>query len=302
MRDVDDATQDLAFDRGAILRTHVLRPTWHFVAPADIRWLLKLTAPRVKAVLNTYARRLGLDDDVLLRSEVAIAHALEQSDTRDLTRSEVGDALRAAGVDVQDGGTLGQIVTRAELDGLVCSGPRRGRQHTYALLEERAPPVADWTEDEMLAELTWRYFNSHGPALVADCAWWCGLPNRTIARGLELNSGRLESESIDGRTYWFARSVDLPSMPERVYLLPNYDEYTVAYRHRELYYDAARNWTGNLRTDVPFGNVIVFRGQVVGRWKRAGAAIQCEWTIEASQTERAALAEAKDRYARYLRR
>jgi hypothetical protein len=156
------------------------------------------------------------------------------------------------------------------------------------------------TEDEMLAELTWRYFNSHGPALVADCAWWSGLPNRMLARGLELNRHRLHSEVMDGvGTYWFADG-SAPPVPEDVYLLPNYDEYTVAYRHRDLYYDAKRNWTGDARADVPFVNVILLRGQVAGRWKRTAAGIDGIWTIEPSDTERAALAEAKERYARFL--
>lgn len=299
MRGGGDVAVDLAFDRGDILRTHVLRPTWHFVAPADIRWLLKLTGSRVRAVMTTYVRRLGLDEDVLLRCERALARALDRAPGGCLTRAEVAEALRLNGIDVPDGATLGQIVARAELDGLVCSGPRRGRQHTYALLEKRAPSMQDLSEDEMLAELTWRYFNSHGPALVADCSWWSGLPNRMVARGLELNRHRLQSEVMDGRVYWFADG-SVSSMPEGVHLLPNYDEYTVAYRHRDLYYDAARNWTGDARADVPFGNVIVLRGQVAGRWKRTGARIDCVWTVEASEAEHTALAEAKERYAHFL--
>ena len=53
---------DRAFDEGSILRTHVLRPTWHFVAPGDIRWLLALTAPRIRSMAATYVRGLGLDE------------------------------------------------------------------------------------------------------------------------------------------------------------------------------------------------------------------------------------------------
>jgi hypothetical protein len=302
LREATDAELDAAFDQGEILRTHVLRPTWHFVAPADLRWLLKLTAPRVKAIMRPYARGLGLDDEVLLRAETALVAALEGAD--DLTRAEVGEVLRAAGIEVHDGATLGQIVTRAELDGLVCSGRRRGRQHTYALLEKRTLPGREMSEDEMVVELTWRYFNSHGPALVADCAWWSGLPVRGIARGLELNreAGRLESFEMDGRRYWCAaEGLEASSVGDEVYLLPNYDEYTVAYRHRELYYDAERNRTGNARADVPFGNVILLRGQVAGRWRRAPAGgVSCEWTVAVSAHAAGALAEAEARYARFL--
>jgi hypothetical protein len=50
---VTDVDVEQAFTNGKILRTHVLRPTWHFVTPEDICWLLKLTAPRVCA-FNAY--------------------------------------------------------------------------------------------------------------------------------------------------------------------------------------------------------------------------------------------------------
>ena len=300
VQNASEASVDAAFDRGEILRTHVLRPTWHFVVPCDIRWLLQLTAPRVKAMMLSYTRRLGLDEDVVARSEAALAHALEGGQS--LTRAEVGAALRTAGIDVTDGATIGQIVTQAELDGILCSGPRRGRLHTHMLLEERAAPVPPLTRDEALAELTWRYFSSHGPALVADCTWWSSLPAREINRGLELNQARLESQTVDGRLYWFRRQSASHRAPETVHLLPNYDEYTVAYRHRELYYDAERNWTGNTRMDVPFTNVILAAGQVAGRWRRVSGRPRLEhtWTIEPGPSEQERLASAEERYQRFF--
>ena len=136
MRDATDAVIERAFNEGAILRTHVLRPTWHFVTPADIRWLLELTAPRVRATMAHYDRQLELDDALYLRSNAAIAGALAGGQYR--TRAELGTALAAAGL-VAEGQRLGHIVMRAELDGVICSGPRRGKQFTYALLAERAP-------------------------------------------------------------------------------------------------------------------------------------------------------------------
>jgi winged helix DNA-binding protein len=297
LRGATDALLDAAFDSGQILRTHVLRPTWHFVAPSDIRWLLTLTAPRVKAMMDSYARRLGLDVATFSRSQKVLAQALQGG--RALTRAEVGAVLNAAGIAVPDGGVVGQILARAELDALVCSGARMGRQHTYMLLEDRVAPVAALSNAEALAELTWRYFSSHGPATVADCTWWSSLPARDINRGLELNRHRLESERVEGRTYWFAPSVALP-MPQTVYLLPNYDEYTVAYRYRDLYYDAARNRTGNSRSEVPFTNVILLQGAVAGRWARRNEQFEYMWTIEPGPAEQAALAAAEQRYRSFL--
>jgi hypothetical protein len=181
------ATDDIieqAFTDGAILRTHVMRPTWHFVTPADIRWILELTAPRVHAANGTMYRRLELEDALFGRSDEIIARAVEGG--RHLTRAELGAALSVAGIDTTNGMRLGYIVHHAELEGVVCSGPRRGRQHTYALIAERAPQARRLARDEALAELTRRYFTSHGPATVKDFAWWSGLTIADVKAGLAM--------------------------------------------------------------------------------------------------------------------
>jgi Winged helix DNA-binding domain len=129
---VDDALAD-----GSVLRTHVLRPTWHLVTPADIGWMLTLTAPRVKAQIAYGNRESGLDDATLARSNRTVAKALRGG--RQLTRVELADVLRRAGIVPRDGVGLSRLMVAAELDGVICSGALRGRQHTYALLEERVP-------------------------------------------------------------------------------------------------------------------------------------------------------------------
>jgi hypothetical protein len=150
LRDVTDEAIETAFADGSILRTHLLRPTWHFVAPADIRWLLALTAPRVVAALAYNDRALGLDAAVFARSNDVIARALEGG--RQLTRPELERALGRAGI-ATNGQVLAHLLMHAELDGVVCSGPRRGKQFTYVLLEERVPPARCLARDESLAEL-----------------------------------------------------------------------------------------------------------------------------------------------------
>ena len=170
-----EATIEQVFAEGAILRTHLLRPTWHFVTPADIRWLLKLTAPRVNAANASYYRKFGLDEAVLARTNTVIARALEGG--KQLTRSELEAALQQAGLSTpaDDRLRLAYIMMRAELDVLVCSGPLRGKQHTYVLLEERVPQAGTLERDEALAELTRRYFTSRGPATLKDYMGWSGL-------------------------------------------------------------------------------------------------------------------------------
>ena len=283
-----------AFAEGKFLRTHVLRPTWHFVAPADIRWMLALSGPRVKATTRHYAGAIGLDEQVFTRATAVIARALESGQSR--TRAEIGDVLREAGFGV-DGPRVSHILGWAELEGVVTSGPPRGRQQTYALLEERVPPAPVLDRDEALAELTWRYFNSHGPALIQDCGWWSGLTLADVRRGLELNRDRLLAIPVNGDTYWSGPGV-CAAMETSVHLLPNYDEYTVAYRARDLYYDALLGRTGNEREDVPFRDVIVACGRVVGRWTRATG--KTEWWIEPSRAMRRDLEREVARYAAFV--
>ncbi|MBV9892712.1 MAG: AlkZ family DNA glycosylase [Chloroflexi bacterium] len=304
LRDATDASVEAAYADGTILRTHVLRPTWHFVVPQDIRWMLQLTGARIKAAMRNYARSMYLDETYFVRASSAIVRALEGG--RSLTRTELGAALRDADVQVDDNFLLGQFLLRAEVDGIVISGPPRGRQHTWALLEERVPSVPALRRDEAVAELAWRYFNSHGPAVVQDCSWWSALPMADIKRGLEDNRHRLVSETIDDRTYWFAPESRNPAGAESttVHLLPNFDEYTVAYRARELYFDPDLNRTGNPRYDVPFGDAIVACGRVVGRWKRTprhGGAVESTWWIEPTPAMQRDLDYAASRYAAFVR-
>jgi len=172
------AELDLLFDQGGILRTHLLRPTWHFVAPEDVRWLLELTGPRIRRALAFRYRQVEIDDEQIARAESAITSALAGG--RHLTRSELGEVLAQAGIS-PEGQRLPHLIMAAELDGLVASGPRRGKQFTYALLEERTPRARRLDLDEAVVELTRRYFLSHGPAQVLDFVWWSGLTARERA-------------------------------------------------------------------------------------------------------------------------
>ena len=293
---------EAAFGAGAIVRTHVLRPTWHFVAPADIRWMLGLTGARIRASGAAYTRGLGLSEPLLERCSAVIGEALRGGHSR--TRAELGGFLREAGVIEPDGARLGCILLHAELEALVCSGPRRGKQHTYMLLDERVPAVPPMDRDAALAALTWRYFNSHGPALVQDCVWWSGLSGSEIKRGLEANAARLRCAAIDGREYWLSCAATPVPEAASAMLLPNYDEYTVAYRERDLYYDRAANATGDARMDVPFRHVLLVDGQVRGRWsvtQRAGAArIDVEWSIAPTAAQAKAIERTADDYAEFL--
>ena len=192
-----DAAVERAFEQGRILRTHVMRPTWHFVAAADIRWLQMLTGPRVDRAMETYRRRMELDAATLTRATRIIERALR--DRQYLTRAELGERLRGTGL-AMSGIRLAHATLHAELNAVICSGPRRGKQFTYGLVAERAPGARELTRDEALAELTRRFFTSHGPATVRDFVWWSGLATADARRGLDIN--RADRHVVGDHTYW----------------------------------------------------------------------------------------------------
>src|SRR6266571_4723834 len=267
MQNSTDEIIEQAFTDGTILRTHVMRPTWHFVLPADIRWMLALTAPRVKAAIAYYDRTLGLDDTFFTRSNALLAKALQGG--KQLTRTELVSVLQQAGIATDNLQRTGHIIMRAELDGIICSGARRGKQFTYALLDERAPQARTLDRDEALAEFARRYFTSRGPATLQDFVWWSGLTVADARTGLEMVTSQLLYEIIDGQTYWFSPSTSpAKDLSQSVYLLPNYDEYIVGYTDRSAIFDASHTQHLDARGNVLFQHTIVLNGRVVGTWKR----------------------------------
>ena len=304
LKDATEARIQRAFDDGAILRTHVLRPTWHFVTPDDIRWLLALTAPRVRAQLAYYDRQLEVDDALLRRAYPIIERAL--ADGHQLTRPELGAALQAAQIDTSDNQRLGHFLIYAELSGLICSGARRGKQQTYALLAERAPDAKILPHEDALAELTRRYFRGHAPATLKDFAWWSGLTAADAKLGVDLIAGEVERAEIDGESYWFVDAAPpAPIAAEPVaYLLPNYDEYVVGYTDRRAIYDPIHDQHLDARGNFLFNHTLVLDGQVVGIWKRAlkkaAVTVELQRFVALSEKQETAINAAAQGYADFL--
>jgi hypothetical protein len=283
---LDDAAVEKAFNAGAILRTHVLRPTWHFVTPADIRWMLTLTAPRVHQASAFYYRQHGLDASTLSRAHRVLASEL--ADGRFRTRTELATALATRGVDAR-GPRLGLLTIHAELEQVMCSGPARGRQLTYALFDERAPSSAARTPRDPGAELASRYFASHGPATRRDFVWWSGLTVAQARRALESTSPALVPRTIDGFEFW-ASSWDAPArMPPATFLLPNYDEYLIAYKDRHLVRPAAGvDADGIMKGADAFAHPLVVDGVLAGLWRRrvSGTKTNVEIVVKVPLTAR----------------
>lgn len=303
-RGVTDADIERELTKGTIVRTHILRPTWHFVAAEDIRWMLALTAPRVRTRMDPYDRKLELDDKVYAKSAAAITRALSQD--KELTRPELRQVLERARIGVMDTQRLAHVMMRAELDGLVCSGVLRGKQSTYALLEERLPPARMMDPDEALAELARRYFTTRGPATAQDFSWWSGLRVGDAKRGVEAIQSQLEHRVVDGKTYWFTGSAPpTKSVTSIAHLLPNYDEYFIGLKDRSAIGELVKERVVGLPGDTFFANIVTVGGQLVGGWTRTVTprklSLQIWIVAEVTRAQLRSIDAQAKRYGEFLR-
>jgi len=265
-RNATEKAIEQAIAEKTIVRTWPMRGTLHFVAAADAHWMIELLTPRVIAASARRRLMHELDEPIFARSRALFGRALEGG--KQLRRDACYRLLEAANISTAGGRGL-HILSRLALDGLLCFGAREGKQPTFALLDEWVPAARKLQRDEALAELARRYFTSHGPATVQDFVWWSGLTTVDARAGLAMAKPDLVQEAIAGQTYWLASSSSTAkAAAPTTYLLPPYDEYTVAYKDRSavlapLHSKHLHNGNG------VFAPIIVVDGQVVGLWKRA---------------------------------
>ena len=269
--------------------------------PEDIRWMLELTGPRILARMAPYNRTLELDSKIFTRGAAVIERAL--ADRGHLTRTDLRDALQARGITVA-GTRLAHLVMYAELEGVICSGPRRGKQSTYGLVADRAPGALRLSADEALATLTERFYRSHGPATVRDFVWWSGLTTKDARRGLAMI--RATAEQIDDLEYWSVpRTVRATSgSGPMAHLLPIYDEYLNSYRDRALVPHSPAMSNRSFGGDAAFQHALVVSGLVAGTWRATvGATSTCIRVVPLralTRVEQRAVHEAGKRYETFL--
>lgn len=253
-------------DAGRFLRTHVLRPTWHFVAPEDLRWMLSLTSGRVLSGMRARHHELGLDDAPRLDAGLRLLTGLLEGRSF-LTRPEVGAAFTERRSPIRPGPQLGHLLLIAELRGLVCSGPMKGVHHSYALVDEVVDRARPLDRDEALVELVSRFFAGHGPASVRDFTRWSSLTGTDTRAALDALGDRLAEVDVEGVPHWYdPREVRRrsPAAPA-AYLFPVYDEVVLTYP--QAGFPLARDHPSVARPD-PFWARVVHGGVDVGLWKR----------------------------------
>jgi hypothetical protein len=294
--DVEGALAD-----GSIVRTHAMRNTWQLMARGDVRWMLGLLAPRLLAACAGRFRELDLDAAAFRRSDAALERALRERVS--LTRAEAAEVFARARV-APDGLRLTYLLHHAELRLLVCNGPRRGKQPTHALVDDRIRDTrTPFTGGDAVAELARRYFLTRGPASLADFVWWSGLTTRDARAGLEAVQRQLVAEVVGGRTLWRAADRQPPAHASSVFLLPPFDEYFVAYTHRAEVIDARHAKLFNAGGGILPACVVV-GGRAAGTWKRTftrdGVSIVIAPFAPLAQSARKAAERAASRYAAFL--
>lgn len=291
-----------AFDAGAFLRTHVLRPTWHFVPPEELRDLLALTGPRVAA--SCAGRWRELDLPAALRAEATDVLAAAIAERGPLTRAELGETLDKAGID-PTGQRLPHLLMHAELEAVLCSGGLRGRQQTWALVDDRVPPWAGFDREAVLRRLALRYATSHGPVTERDFSWWSGLTLTDVRAGLEAARPEVDAIEVGDRRYWFAepppREQERPQ--PRVRLVQSFDEYVVAYSQSRDLVDPDEH-AGLMPRGWMLSTAVLVDGRLAGHWRRAlrprGVDVEVTPFRSLAPDVAAALDEEAQRYAAFL--
>lgn len=298
---ITEKTVDEAINRGDIIRTHLLRPTWHMVAADDLRWILRLTAPHIKTSLRSRLGQLGLTEDILKKSRRIMEKALGNG--KHLTRPELVAELRKGGIPTEDNRSSHLLIS-AELDEIICSGALRGKQPTYALLDERVPATVTPNREESLAELATRYFTSHCPAGLPDFIWWSGLPVKDARRAVEMIRPSFNIEKTGTEEYLLPDNFSFKNITgNSVHILPAYDEFLISYKNRTASLPPKHHHKAVSNNGI-FHPVITLNGKVIGTWKRAvkkdTVSIETRYLDHKGKEPTSQTAKAFTRFSRFL--
>ncbi|WP_374174366.1 winged helix DNA-binding domain-containing protein [Flavobacterium tructae] len=300
--DASEKAIEEAINSAQIIRTHILRPTWHFVSADDIYWMLDLSGPQVKRIVTSYVKKYGYDAKKLDQTNAAIQKIL--AGNNHLTREEIMQELSITKTPSPDH-LSGPIMMYAELDGLVCNGKMKGKQMTYALLEERVlKPQGRLTQEEGLTKLALRYFESHGPATLLDFSWWSGFSPTSCKKIINAIELQLNSIAIEDQKYWFKNDISTEdNFRESIHFLPAFDEILISYKSREasiLPEHQPKAFTNN----GIFKPIILENSKVIGTWKRTikkdHAKIETQFFNETENHKKAILFEGIKSFENYL--
>lgn len=260
IKDIDEA-----LNTGKVIRTHILRPTWHFVSAEDIHWIHDLSSPRLKPIYRSYAKGSGADESLIFRAVPMVEKILEGG--KHLTKQEIGTALVEHDLQLDDR-TLQLTISYAETEGILVNGRQKGNKQTFTLLEEWVPRQKTITKEEALECLARRFFTSHGPATIHDFIWWSGLTITQCRQAIEMIKADFICETINGRDFWMRNDTKTPPADkDYAFLLAPFDEFVVSYKDRsEIIED--HHYSKVMTKNGLFSPTIILNGEIIGSWKK----------------------------------
>ncbi len=290
-----------ALDEGRILRTHILRPTWHFISAEDIRWMLQLSGKRIRTAFQSYGKSKGFIYDNYIKSCFLLEKILRDCS---LTKQEVYEELIKSGFNA-DVDHMSCLLTVAETEGIICSGIDKNKKPTYALLEQRVAPAKELSKEEALALLAKKYFQSHSPASLNDFVWWSGLSITEAKKGIEAIKSELITDTFNGNEFYVHNLYqDIEPTKDILHFLPSCDEYLISYKSRTDVLDK-EHYSKAFNNYGIFQPVILYNGKVVGNWKKAIKKSQPEIDISVfdikTKLNKKLISQAEKRYKEFLR-
>lgn len=285
-----------------IIRLWPMRGTLHFVAAEDARWMHTLLTPRLTNAYISRSTSLGLTPEILATAKKVFIQALKGD--KQVSRAGLYRIMEEAGLPTKN--SLGlHIIGRLAHDGLLCFGPREGKQPTFALFNEWVPSGTLLSREDAVKELVIRYFTGHGPAQIQDLSWWSGLSVKDIREGISLAGAKLTSVEVDGRVYWMGSGhVKMKERKTTAHLLPPFDEFIVAYRDRSASLEAVHAEQVNPGANGMLSSIIVIDGQIVGTWKRIikkdSIVITCKPFTTFTRAQMKSIEEAGEPYRKFL--
>jgi hypothetical protein len=265
---VPDSTEEMInneIDAGRIIRTHVLRPTWHFISADDIYWLIAISHRHIRNSMSYREKQLELSDDIFSVCNRILEKSLRDNNHK--TREELISELLEEKIRV-DENRASHIFMRAEIEGIICSGKQKKGKITYALISDRVPfKRSQLSHEEALKELGYRYFKSRGPATLKDFVWWSGLSAGESRLAIELNKHEFSSIESESQTYWFSDSEKKEHKTDQIFFLPSYDELLISYRDRNAVINDIDHKTAVSNNGIFYPSIMI-NGRIAGTWKR----------------------------------
>lgn len=295
-------TVNEALERGEIVRTHIMRPTWHWVAGEDIRWMLKLSSARVKAAIDSWVKAGCLDISEPRYTQCVDLLGKILLGNKNLTREEITVEMARAGVPTEDE-RVKRYILRAEVLGIVCSGGDKEGKPTYALLDEHIPAARELHHEEALAKWAASYFRSHSPATLADFVWWSGLTITEAKKAMGLIRSELIEEQFGTQKFFIHQSCSHTCPHEHLHFLPPFDEYLISYKERTAALDLKHHPKAFNRYGT-FYPVVLHNGQIIGNWtksvKKGQSNISTSFFEPGTQPDEALLKAAGKRYEKFI--